>query len=223
MAESIPGSDAPRRTTGEIPLSWAVPAEAVSEDTSTDGSRSTLIATAGVVVVLVLAAVIMRVNQGAPTTTTATAAATPTTTTTTTPETTTAPALAAPPLPEPPAEAVAAATPPEAAPPEAATTTTTTEAAPDATPAVTTIEQKKAKALVFAARQSAKDGEDEKATRLAELAVQTDPSCAGCWKTVALLRMRAGDKAGAAVAKARAAQAEDAAPPVPAPNRKPSQ
>lgn len=90
--------------------------------------------------------------------------------------------------------------------PTASTTTTTPEATPTTAPS--SIDQKKAKALVFAARQAAKDGDDAKATRLAELAVQTDPACSGCWKTVALLRQRAGDTGGADFARKQAAAAE---------------
>ena len=62
----------------------------------------------------------------------------------------------------------------------------------------------KAKQFVGKARRLAKDGDVDGARDVAEKAVIADPDCVDCWKTVALLRKKTGDRDGSALAKARA-------------------
>lgn len=66
--------------------------------------------------------------------------------------------------------------------------------------------------MIGRARIAARDGERDRALALAEQAVALDEGCGGCWRTLALLRLQTGDKAGAADARARAAAADDPLP-----------
>jgi len=99
------------------------------------------------------------------------------------------------PPPTPPAAAIAVVP----VPPPAVKTVAVAEA-----PVVSGADRARAKQLVGKARRLAKDGDVDAAHDLAEKAVVADPECADCWKTVALLRKKTGDRAGSTLAKARA-------------------
>ncbi len=70
--------------------------------------------------------------------------------------------------------------------------------------AVTPAARARARQLIQRARVLAKGGKVPEAHTVAEQAVVADPDCGECWKTVALLRKKTGDRAGATIAKARA-------------------
>jgi predicted Zn-dependent protease len=77
-------------------------------------------------------------------------------------------------------------------------------AAEAAAHAVTPAARARARQLIQRARVLAKDGKVAQAHDVAEDAIAADPECGSCWKTVALLRKKTGDRAGATLAKARA-------------------
>ena len=189
-----------QRPTGEIPLSWALPAEDVSEaSTPTSSNKSLLIA--GVGVALMVGAVVLALRP---------------------PDRPLAPPTAQPPpaQPLPPPQAVprpqpavpapleladnAATEPPEATSAPTTTAPTTTD---DGGPAA----RLQAQDLIGRARIAARDGDESQAMVFALRAVALDPECAGCWRTVGLLRGRSGDHLLAARARARALALEQQA------------
>jgi len=192
---------APRRTTGEIPLSWAMPAETVSDDIVAPPTRPIVTVVLVVGLAIVAAATIAVVLAGRDT---AVSERPPAATFAQPTPPTTAPE---PVLPVRPAPAVlpveAADTPPALADPSVKTTGLPTGPVGDAI---------KAQALLNRARLAARDGDDVKARLLAEQAVEADDVCGPCWKTLAFLRGRAGDRAGATIAKARVDALEQAKP-----------
>ncbi len=199
-----------QRPTGEIPLSWALPAEDVSEaSTPTSSNKSLLIA--GVGVALMVGAVVLALRP---------------------PDRPLAPPTAQPPpaqpvarpKPVPPTQPAvpapldvadnAATEPTEAT--TAPTTTAPTTTAPTTTATTTTDDggpaaRLQAQDLIGRARIAARDGDESQAMVFALRAVALDPECAGCWRTVGLLRGRSGDHLLAARARARALALEQQA------------
>lgn len=189
-----------QRPTGEIPLSWALPAEDVSEaSTPTSSNKSLLIA--GVGVALMVGAVVLALRP---------------------PDRPLAPPTAQPPpaQPLPPPQAVPRPQPAVPAPLEladnAATEPTEATSAPTTTAPTTTDDggpaaRLQAQDLIGRARIAARDGDESQAMVFALRAVALDPECAGCWRTVGLLRGRSGDHLLAARARARALALEQQA------------
>ena len=189
-----------QRPTGEIPLSWALPAEDVSEaSTPTSSNKSLLIA--GVGVALMVGAVVLALRP---------------------PDRPLAPPTAQPPpaQPLPPPQAVPRPQPAVPAPLEladnAATEPTEATTAPTTTAPTTTDDggpaaRLQAQDLIGRARIAARDGDESQAMVFALRAVALDPECAGCWRTVGLLRGRSGDHLLAARARARALALEQQA------------
>ena len=87
----------------------------------------------------------------------------------------------------------------------------------EATPAPTTTDdggseaRLQAQDLIGRARIAARDGDESQAMVFALRSVALDPECAGCWRTVGLLRGRSGDHLLAARARARALALEQQA------------
>jgi hypothetical protein len=98
----------------------------------------------------------------------------------------------------------AATEPPEATSAPTTTAPTTTD---DGGPAA----RLQAQDLIGRARIAARDGDESQAMVFALRAVALDPECAGCWRTVGLLRGRSGDHLLAARARARALALEQQA------------
>lgn len=187
---------APKRATGEIPLSWALPAEAVSEGPPPRSkSRGPVLAAVVVVVVVGAAALLVWRPWASPTT----EAPLPASSAVAAP-----PPAVSPPTPSSPPVVVDAA-PMAAAPAEAAVID---PPLPASEPVVSADARAQAQVLVNRARVAARDGDDDKARELAEKAVTLDPDCGGCWRTVAFLRGRGGDRPAAALARARALAVE---------------
>jgi len=180
--------DVPRRATGEIPLSWAMPAEVVTSAVAVPKAPVSLVVVAGVVLCVAIAGFfISQLMSPEPLFAERSVPPAPPSSSTT-PTSVPAVAVPAPPLP------VEAAPSMPAVQPVAVAEAPTTSAA----------DRAKAKQLVGKARRLAKDGDLDEARDVAEKAVIADPACAECWKTVALLRKKAGDRSGATLAKARA-------------------
>jgi len=190
-----------RRPTGEIPLSWALPAEAVSDDVMPQ-RESPAASKAIAALVLLGFAVVVFVVVLARTGNTVGAAGVgderqPTSAPIVAPVPPTAPALTetrdvVPPTPVP---AFAGSSSSSPTPPPVATP------APAPTPARDTALAQK---LLNRAKLAARDGDDVKGRALAEQAVEADANCESCWRTLAFMRGRAGDRAGAALARGRA-------------------
>lgn len=180
-AEPQRPADVPRRATGEIPLSWAMPAEVVTAAVPPRKSPVSLVTIAGALLAFAIAGFFAtRLLSPDPVVVERT------------PDVVT-PVPPGPTPPPPTAVAVVPVTPPDVK------TVAVAEA-----PVVSGADRARAKQLVGKARRLAKDGDVDAAHDLAEKAVVADPECADCWKTVALLRKKTGDRAGSTLAKARA-------------------
>ncbi len=196
----LPSKPPRQRPTGEIPLSWALPAQDVSEaPTPTSSKKSLLIA--GVGVALMVGAVFLALRP---------------------PDRPLAPPTAqtAPAQPVPPAQSVPPPQPAVPAPLELAdnaasepreATTAPTTTAPTTTDDGGPEARLQAQDLIGRARIAARDGDESQAMVFALRAVALDPECAGCWRTVGLLRGRSGDHLLAARARARALALEQQA------------
>ncbi len=196
---------APKRATGEIPLSWALPAESVSEAQAPKTSSRTGLVAAGVLALIVVGAVMalsQRSTSSAPSTPAAPSPAAPSTASTSSAQ----PALVPAPVASAPAPVVDVVAPPLPVAPASAAVDVPAPAT--ASPAVSREARDQAQSLISRARVAARDGDDTKARELAEQAVTLDPDCGGCWRTVAFLRGRAGDRPAAALARARALAVE---------------
>lgn len=196
---------APKRATGEIPLSWALPAESVSEAQAPKTSSRTGLVAAGVVVLIVVGAVLALSQRSTPSTPSTPSAPSTTSTTSTSPA---QPALVPAPVAPAPVAGGDVVAPPLPVATPAASAAVDVPAPASATPAVSREARDQAQSLIGRARVAARDGNDAKARELAEQAVTLDPDCGGCWRTVAFLRGRAGDRPAAALARARALAVE---------------
>ena len=203
------GDDRPRPTsaTGSIPLSWVQPAEDVSADVAA-GSRIPAVVIVVALALIVIAALWVAQDQldawrgegraeVAPPTDLQASAATPSPPT---------PSISN--APEPGAGRAPVAVAPEdddaVAAPEPAETAAVVDAADSPAGPIDEAARKRARVLLRAARFAAKDGDYDKASALAEDAVDTDPRCAECWATVGFLRKRAGDLDGFQAARLQA-------------------
>ncbi len=181
-AEPQRPSDAPRRATGDIPLSWAMPAEVVTAAVAVPKSPVSLALVAAALIVVAIGGFVVTRLMGAPVAD----------------DVVVDEPSVAPTVPNVPVFAAAPAIAPVPVPPPSVLPVAVAEAAND------DAGRERAKQLVARARRLAKDGNIAGARRVAEDAVVADPGCADCWKTVSLLRKKSGDKAGATLAKARA-------------------
>jgi len=209
---------APRRATGEIPRSWAMPAEAVSDAPAPTSSHTVIVGVIAAAAAVALVVAAGTLGGRASTTTPPAPAVAPSTSTS--PRAAIAPTMTTTPAPPASAPAPPSPTPPSPTPPATPTPTPPTPeptaVAPEATPPAAadavTPTRLRARAMIGKARLAARDGERDKALALAEQAVALDAGCGGCWRTLALLRRQTGDKAGAAEARARADAATDTLP-----------
>ncbi|MDP2340561.1 MAG: hypothetical protein Q8O67_06370 [Deltaproteobacteria bacterium] len=186
-----PASSSSAPAAGSIPLSWARPAEDVSDDVPS-GSRAPFV----IVLVLAIAiAGVVAVGQAM------TAAPPPSVTA---PVEAPVAALPAPitSAPEPAANRVITA--PVAPEDDDGVAAADPVAAPVVAAPIDDADRKRARVLLRAARFAAKDGDFDRASALAEDAVDKDPRCAECWATVAFLRKRAGDLDGFSAARLQA-------------------
>ena len=190
---ALPSSaSVPRRATGEIPLSWAVPAEAVTAGPPSHRPVSLMTVFGALVVVAAVGFAIVRWMSPPAVETDFLDRAVVVKTPPSTPPAVDA-VVGLPPPPPPSVQTVAVAEAPALA-------SEPNDQATDGGVAART----KARQLVARARRSAKGGDIPEARALAEAAVAADPACGGYWKTLALLRRKTGDRAGATAARARA-------------------